>query len=119
MDGNLYGGMAMAPQMGGYSGMGMGGMGGMGMNQGMGGMGGYGGRGGGMGRGGGGARPAFQGGQGGGGVRRMDDQVVEGKLFLGGLDTNTTKQALLEYVTQWCAARSYRLSKGSETIPVH
>ena len=100
MDGSMYGGM---PQMSGYmGGMGMGAMGGMG------GMGGYGaGRGGGgMGRGG--PRPAFQGGGGGagggGGFRRNDDQVVEGKLFLGGLDTSTTKQTLLEYVTQWCAA---------------
>ena len=26
---------------------------------------------------------------------------VEGKLFLGGLDTQTTKETLVEYCTQW------------------
>ena len=28
---------------------------------------------------------------------------VEGKLFLGGLDNATSKQSLLDYVSQWCA----------------
>lgn len=40
---------------------------------------------------------------GGGGRNRMDSEFVEGKLFLGGLDNATTKETLLEYVSQWCA----------------
>ena len=32
----------------------------------------------------------------------MDSEFVEGKLFLGGLDNATTKENLLEYVSQWC-----------------
>ena len=38
---------------------------------------------------------------GGGGRNRMDSEFVEGKLFLGGLDNATTKETLLEYVSQW------------------
>ena len=108
MDGSMYGGMALSPQLAGYGGVGMGGVGSMGMNQNMGqvGMGTYGGGGRSTGVGAGGPRPSYQGGGmngagGGGGFRRMDDQVVEGKLFLGGLDTNTSKEIVLEYVTQW------------------
>ena len=38
---------------------------------------------------------------GGGGRNRMDSEFVEGKLFLGGLDNSTTRETLLEYVSQW------------------
>ena len=38
------------------------------------------------------------------GYPRGDGHNVEGKLFLGGLDNATTRQTLLDYVTQWCAA---------------
>ena len=34
--------------------------------------------------------------------QRMDQEFVEGKLFLGGLDNATTKETLLEYCQQWC-----------------
>lgn len=88
--------------MGGY------GMNGMGMGGGMGGMGvasSYGARGGGgMGRSGG-TGSAFPAGagqsSGSSSYKRHDDQAVEGKVFLGGLDTNTPKQVVLDYVTQW------------------
>ena len=33
--------------------------------------------------------------------RRPEHDFVEGKLFLGGLDTQTTKETLVEYCTQW------------------
>ena len=39
-------------------------------------------------------------GQGRGGFRPEHD-FVEGKLFLGGLDTQTTKETLVDYCTQW------------------
>lgn len=62
--------------------------------------GGYGGRGG-MGRGGsdygGDGSSSYGGGRG----RRPEHDFVEGKLFLGGLDTQTTKETLVEYCTQW------------------
>ena len=104
--------MPYGMQQMGYNGMGMGQMA---MGQ-QGGMGGYGSQGYGPSRGGG-----FQqnggmqqaGGMGGGGMgmgsggtgqRRMDADQIEGKLFLGGLDNATSKQSLLDYVTQWCAA---------------
>jgi hypothetical protein len=47
------------------------------------------------------ARPA--GGGGGSTAPRRDQEFVEGKLFLGGLDNSTTKDTLLEYCRQWCA----------------
>lgn len=47
------------------------------------------------------AGPRPGGGGGGGGRNRMDSEFVEGKLFLGGLDNATTKETLLEYVSQW------------------
>ena len=75
--------ISLAGAMGGY-GAGMGGA--------------YGGRG--MGRGGsdyGGDGPSSYGGRG----RRPEHDFVEGKLFLGGLDTQTTKETLVEYCTQW------------------
>ena len=80
--------LCLAGAMGGY-GAGMGG--------------GYGGRGG-MGRGGseyGGDGSSIYGGGGGGRGRRPEHDFVEGKLFLGGLDTQTTKETLVEYCTQW------------------
>ena len=39
------------------------------------------------------------------GYPRGDGYSVEGKLFLGGLDNATTRQSLLDYVTQWWARR--------------
>ena len=33
--------------------------------------------------------------------QRYDTQKVSGKLFLGGLDLNTTKEALQDYCAQW------------------
>lgn len=71
--------------------------------------------GGGYGRGGGGERPrpttgggsgepsASEGGYSGGRSRGggPKEDFVEGKLFLGGLDTNTTKDILVEYCQQW------------------
>jgi hypothetical protein len=39
----------------------------------------------------------FSGGRG----QRMDQEFVEGKLFLGGLDNATTKETLLDYCSQW------------------
>ena len=104
--------MPYMQQMG-YNGMGMGQMG---MGQ-QGGMGGYGIQGYGPSRGGGyqqnGGMQQAGGNMGGGsmgmggggtGQRRMDADHIEGKLFLGGLDNNTSKQSLLDYVTQWCAS---------------
>lgn len=66
--------------------------------------GGMGGRG--MGRGGSdyGGEGGSYGGRGGGrGGYRPEHDFVEGKLFLGGLDTQTTKETLVNYCTQWCA----------------
>lgn len=73
---------------------------------GYGGMGGYGGHGmGGRGMGRGGSEygdSSSYGGRGGGrGGFRPEHDFVEGKLFLGGLDTQTTKETLVEYCTQW------------------
>ena len=52
-----------------------------------------------------GARPAggMAGAAGGAPRPRMDQEFVEGKLFLGGLDNGTSKDTLLEYCGQWCA----------------
>lgn len=118
MYGNGYGYNAMQGGMQGYGG-GYGGMGGFQGGQGYSGMndgyqsggGGYGGRPG-TGRVGGGAygpRPMGGGGGFGGGFvggrgQRMDQEFVEGKLFLGGLDNATTKETLLDYCSQWCVA---------------
>ncbi len=90
---------------GGYGGF-QGGQGYGGMNEGFqGGGGGYSGRMGGRGGGGFAPRPAgangMGGGMGGGPRPRMDQEFVEGKLFLGGLDNATSKEALLEYCGQW------------------
>lgn len=78
----------------------MGGYGGMGAYGGRGGMGGRG-----MGRGGaeyGADGSGSYGGRGGGrGGFRPEHDFVEGKLFLGGLDTQTTKETLVDYCTQW------------------
>lgn len=73
-----------ADGMYGQGGGGMGGMYGGGAGGGMGGM--YGGGGGGF----------------GGGRRRAED-MVEGKLFLGGIDNNTTKEDIEAYANGWCA----------------
>ena len=43
----------------------------------------------------------YQGGRGGGRGTRADQDFVEGKLFVGGLDTQTTKETLVEYCQQW------------------
>ncbi|KAK9868052.1 hypothetical protein WJX84_004457 [Apatococcus fuscideae] len=42
----------------------------------------------------------------------MDSEFVEGKLFLGGLDNATTKETLLEYVSQWGEVADYVLMPG-------
>jgi hypothetical protein len=43
----------------------------------------------------------------GGGRRHLDD-IVEGKLFLGGIDPNTTTETLESYCSGWCVrARPY------------
>ena len=39
---------------------------------------------------------------GGGGRRHLDD-IVEGKIFLGGLDANATTQDIESYCLGWCA----------------
>ena len=40
-------------------------------------------------------------GRGGGGGRRHLDDMVEGKLFLGGMDPNTTQEAIESYCQGW------------------
>ena len=55
-----------------------------------------------FGGGGGGGRGGFGGGGGGGGLRGgMHDQLVEGKLFLGGLDPSSTNDTVRNYCSQW------------------
>ncbi|EIE22873.1 hypothetical protein COCSUDRAFT_66433 [Coccomyxa subellipsoidea C-169] len=120
MYGNSYGYNAMQGGMqgygGGYGGF-QGGQGYGGMNDGFqGGGGGYSGRMGGRGGGGFAPRPAgangMGGGMGGGPRPRMDQEFVEGKLFLGGLDNATSKEALLEYCGQWGEVSDYVLMEG-------
>lgn len=52
----------------------------------------------------GGQRPG--GGRGGGGSRRNDSEFIQGKLFLGGLNSTTSQEQLHEYCVQWCVCAS-------------
>jgi hypothetical protein len=51
----------------------------------------------------------------GGGRRNLDD-IVEGKLFLGGLDANIAKETVESYCSGWCVLLPARMS-APETSP--